>query len=221
MTGPIQPIDSIGEIARPTGAFFWSTRAQCGTLPIDFVAVADRSARPFTGSQRAPRTAGNGNSYACEPGVEEHLQSVRQGGTGTNSEDDHQPSRLPDKYESGNHNVPGLFGLEAALGWLEKPDGRGDLPARAPELTEPPDRDAVATSSDYGFTDRTGDERVGVVSVTIDGIEPHELATVLDSSFGIETRAACTARRARIRCLGTFAAAARLRMSAGAIYDRG
>src|SRR5207237_3615580 len=60
---------------------------------------------------------GTGVLY-LRPGVEKKLSSVRQGGTGTRSEDDVQPESLPDKYESGNHNAPGLVGLEAAVSWL-------------------------------------------------------------------------------------------------------
>ena len=52
-------------------------------------------------------------------GIEQHVASLRQAGTGSVSEDDRQPERLPDKYESGNHKGPGLFGLEAALEWLD------------------------------------------------------------------------------------------------------
>src|SRR6185436_6031915 len=61
---------------------------------------------------------GTGLLY-IRPGVETRLSSLRQGGTGTQSEEDRQPSSLPEKYEAGNHNAPGLVGLEAALGYLQ------------------------------------------------------------------------------------------------------
>ena len=53
------------------------------------------------------------------PGLEAELTAVRQGGTGSRSDEDRQPDFLPDKFEAGNHNVPGLVGLAAALAWLE------------------------------------------------------------------------------------------------------
>ena len=122
------------------------------------------------------------------PGVEKHLHSVRQGGTGTNSDDDHQPDRLPDKYEAGNHNVPGLYGLEAALAWLEERTvaevcrNERELMARL--------LDGLAGLPRLRIHGpKSIDERVGVMSVTIEGMEPQELAAILDDSFGIETRA--------------------------------
>ena len=60
--------------------------------------------------------------FYLKPGIEEAVESLRQGGTGSQSEDDHQPTSLPDKYESGNHNAPGLIGLEAGLAWLAEQD---------------------------------------------------------------------------------------------------
>jgi cysteine desulfurase / selenocysteine lyase len=62
---------------------------------------------------------------------------------------------------------------------------------------------------------RTHDERVGVVSVTVEGIEPQELAAVLDNSFGIETRAGLHCAPGVHRSIGTFAAGGTLRLSVG------
>jgi selenocysteine lyase/cysteine desulfurase len=59
-------------------------------------------------------------------------------------------------------------------------------------------------------------ERVGVVSLTIEGMDPQELAAVLDDSFGIETRAGLHCAPAAHRCLGTFAGGGTLRLSPGA-----
>jgi selenocysteine lyase/cysteine desulfurase len=59
-------------------------------------------------------------------------------------------------------------------------------------------------------------ERVGVVSLTIEGMDPQELAAVLDDSFGIETRAGLHCAPGAHRCLGTFAGGGTLRLSPGA-----
>ena len=120
VTGTIQPIDDVGTIARSAGAFFLVDagavrpaicRSTSPNSPIDLLACA--------GHKGLLGPLGTGLLYV-RPGIEEHLDSVRQGGTGTNSEDDHQPDQLPTKYEAGNHNVPGLCGLEAGLAWLEE-----------------------------------------------------------------------------------------------------
>src|SRR5262249_13695751 len=130
---------------------------------------------------------GTGFLYV-RPGVETRLSSFRQGGTGTQSEEDVQPESLPDKYESGNHNAPGLVGLEAALTWLLE-RRVASVHDRSQELIrqlltglkEIPGLRLLGPPSEHG--------RVGVVSVTVEGQEPQELAAILDETFGIETRA--------------------------------
>jgi cysteine desulfurase/selenocysteine lyase len=213
VTGTIQPIDRVGEIAREAHALFLVDGAQsAGHLPIDVSrSPIDILAAPGHKGLLGP--LGTGILYVA-PGVEEQLQSVRQGGTGSNSEDDLQPARLPDKYECGNHNVPGLFGLEAALSWIEERTV-DELCRHERALTR---QLVAAVASIKGlqvFGPQSPEDRVGVVSITLDGIEPQELATILDGSFGIETRAGLHCAPGMHRCLGTFAGGGTLRFSVG------
>jgi selenocysteine lyase/cysteine desulfurase len=60
------------------------------------------------------------------------------------------------------------------------------------------------------------EDRVAVVSLSVAGMDPQELAAVLDDSFGIETRAGLHCAPGAHRCLGTFAAGGTLRLSPGA-----
>ncbi len=213
VTGAIQPIDDMGEMARTHGAFFLVDAAQsAGHVPIDVSrSPVDLLAAPGHKGLLGP--LGTGILYVG-PGVEEHLDSVRQGGTGSHSEDDRQPEGLPDKYESGNHNVPGLFGLEAALAWIEE-RGVQEIGRHERELTEQLVARLAPIKGLRIYGPRSPEERVGVVSVTLDGFEPQELATVLDSSFGIETRAGLHCAPGADRSLGTFAGGGTLRMSVG------
>jgi cysteine desulfurase/selenocysteine lyase len=213
VTGTIQPIDRVGEIARSAGAFFLVDAAQtAGRLPID-VARSPIDLLACAGHKGLLGPLGTGILYV-RPGIEEHLQSVRQGGTGTNSEDDRQPNRVPDKYEAGNHNVSGLFGLEAALAWLEERTVadvcRHELQLTSRLLDGLADLPRVRI---YG--PKSIEDRVGVVSVTIEGMDPQELAAVLDDSFGIETRPGLHCAPGVHRCLGTFATGGTLRLSPG------
>lgn len=214
VTGAIQPIDQFGEIARLAGVLFLVDAAQtAGHVPID-VSRSPIDLLACAGHKGLLGPLGTGILYV-RPGVEEHLQSVRQGGTGTNSEDDRQPDRLPDKYEAGNHNVPGLFGLEAALGWLEQRTvadvsrHEGQLTARLLDGLA-----KVARLRVHG--PKAVEGRVAVVSVSLEGMDPQELAAVLDDSFGIETRAGLHCAPGAHRCLGTFSAGGTLRLSPGA-----
>lgn len=120
-TGTLQPVIEVGQMARSAGALFLVDAAQtAGHLPINLKKLPiDLLACPGHKGLLGP--LGTGVLY-LRPGVEERLNSVRQGGTGTKGENDTQPDTLPDKYESGNHNAPGLIGLEAAVAWLMRRD---------------------------------------------------------------------------------------------------
>jgi selenocysteine lyase/cysteine desulfurase len=129
-----------------------------------------------------------GTGVLClSPGMAEELQPVRQGGTGTESESADQPATLPSRYESGNHNVPGLMGLDAGAGYLLE---RGIESVRSHEmqligrLREGLRKIAGLTLC--GVDDP--DHSVGVVSLTSDLYDPQSLAVLLSQEFGIETR---------------------------------
>jgi cysteine desulfurase/selenocysteine lyase len=214
VTGAIQPIDDVGEIARSAGALFLVDSAQtAGHLPID-VSRSPVDLFACAGHKGLLGPLGTGILYV-RPGVEEHLQSVRQGGTGTDSENDHQPDRVPDKYEAGNHNVPGLFGLEAALDWLEKRSVT-EVGRRERQLTTRLLNGLGGLPRLRIYGPRSIESRVGVVSVTVEGMDPHELAAVLDETFGIETRAGLHCAPGAHRCLGTLEAGGTLRLSPSA-----
>ncbi|HUE17443.1 MAG TPA: aminotransferase class V-fold PLP-dependent enzyme [Planctomycetaceae bacterium] len=215
VTGTIQPIDRVGEIARSAGALFLVDAAQtAGHLPLD-VSRSPIDLLACAGHKGLLGPLGTGILYV-RPGVEESLESVRQGGTGTNSEDDHQPVRLPDKYEAGNHNVPGLFGLEAALAWLEERTVV-EVCRHERQLTAQLLDGVAGLPRLRVYGPKSLAERVGVVSLTIEGMDPQELAAVLDDSFGIETRAGLHCAPGAHRCLGTFAGGGTLRLSPGAL----
>ncbi len=213
VTGTIQPIERVGEMARAAGAFFLVDAAQtAGHLPIDISqSPIDLLAAPGPKGLLGP--LGTGILYVA-PHVEAQLASSRQGGTGSNSEDDLQPERLPDKYESGNHNVPGLFGLEAALAWIEERT-IVELRRHERELTQQLWEALAPIDGLRLYGPQSPDDRVGVVSVTLDGFDSHELATILDTSFGIETRAGLHCAPGMHRALGTFDSGGTLRLSVG------
>ena len=130
---------------------------------------------------------GTGVLY-IRPGVERELQPLRCGGTGTRSEEDRQPDQLPDKYEPGNHNLPGLAGLAAATDFLRTETIEAihahhtQLTARLLEgLRDVP---GITIHGPQSTTNRTS-----VVSITVEGYDPQELAAMLDASQRIQCRA--------------------------------
>ncbi len=214
VTGALQPIEAIGQIARQHELLLLVDAAQSvGHVPVDVRAMqADLLAAPGHKALMGP--LGNGFLYVG-PRAQQHLVPVRQGGTGTQSESDVQPDSLPDRYESGNHNVPAIVGLGAGLEFVRQ---RGIEALRQHEqaLTDRL-RDglqSIAGLRVYGPTDRN--DRVGVVGITVDGWPPQELATVLDTAYRVQVRAGFQCAPLLHRALGTAQQGGTLRLSLGA-----
>jgi len=112
VSGTIQPIDRISAIAREAGALFLLDAAQsAGSIPIDVVSSAiDLLAVPGHKGLYGPQ--GTGLLYAA-PRVA--LIPLLAGGTGTNSTSEDQPESLPEGFEAGTHNLPGIAGLKAGM----------------------------------------------------------------------------------------------------------
>ncbi len=213
VTGAIQPIADIGEIARQAGATFVVDAAQsAGQLPIN-LAQLPVDVLCCAGHKGLLGPLGTGLLYV-RPGVEQRLRSLRQGGTGTHSEDDRQPESLPDKYESGNHNAPGLVGLAAGLDYLAE-RGIASIRAHEQELTARllEGLAAIPGLTQYGPTDPQ--DRVAVVSITLEGFDPQDLSVILDESFGIQTRAGLHCAPRIHESLGTKARGGTVRLSPG------
>ena len=187
VTGAIQPVSDVGQIARQNGIVFLIDAAQSlGHLPIDLRRIpCDLLAS--SGHKGLLGPLGTGILYLA-PGAEQHVDSFRLGGTGTHSEDDLQPASLPDKYESGNLNVPGIAGLSAALQTIQQ-QGIDSLREHERSLASRllDGLSDVAGVTVHGPAD--ADQRVGVVSISISGYQPQEVAAILDVSCGIQVRA--------------------------------
>ncbi|MEW4529864.1 MAG: aminotransferase class V-fold PLP-dependent enzyme [Maioricimonas sp. JB045] len=212
VTGAIQPVEDVARIVADSGALFLLDAAQtAGHLLID-VSELEVDLLACPGHKGLLGPLGTGLLYV-RPGVERRLWPTRQGGTGSRSEDDRQPETLPDRYESGNHNAPGLVGLEQSLAWLEAQEP-GRLRAHEVELTERllSGLSVIENVRTYG---PPAGERVGVVSFNLEGMEPQVVTGLLDESFGIETRAGLHCAPQMHVALGTAAAGGTVRMSVG------
>src|SRR5690606_24394224 len=110
-------IRQIGAIAAEHGVPFIVDAAQsAGHLPIDVQADGiDLLAAPGHKALFGP--LGTGFLY-IRPGIEKRLRTIREGGTGSVSEQPTQPDFMPDKYEPGSHNAIGIIGLSEGVKWV-------------------------------------------------------------------------------------------------------
>ena len=212
VTGIIQPVEQIAAGCRERGVAVLVDAAQtAGCLPIDVEQLGcDFLAMPGHKGLLGP--LGTGVLW-IRPGREERLDAVRQGGTGTRSEQSTQPTTLPDKYESGNLNVPGIYGLGAGVEWvLER--GVESIARHDAQLVER----LIAGLSTLPAVEIIGPlsaPRVGLVSFRIPGLDPGEAAVILEESFGIECRAGLHCAATVHADLGTLDHGGTLRFSVG------
>jgi cysteine desulfurase family protein len=211
VTGSIQPIAEVGAIARERDALLLVDAAQTlGHVPIDVGAFeVDLLAAPGHKGLLGP--LGVGVLY-IRPGVERELAPLRYGGTGTHSEDDRQPESLPDKYEPGNHNLPGLAGLAAALDYLQAHTVEA-IEKHHAALADRLLKKCQKPFSVYG--NLRSERRTSVFSLNIDGYDPQELAALLDASHGVQCRAGLHCAPRMHAALGTTQRGGALRLSPG------
>lgn len=218
VTGTLQPVAEIGRLCREAGVPFLVDAAQTlGHLPVS-VAEIGCDLLAFPGHKGLLGPTGTGGLYLA-PGMEQRVDPIRQGGTGSASESPAQPATMPDRYESGSSNAMGIAGLDAALAWIEE---RGVASIRAHE-------EALMTQMMEGLDDLPGlrllgpteiAERCGVFSVTCDAFEAAELAALLESRFGILARAGLHCAPYAHETFGTFAGGGATRLSLGPFLVR-
>ena len=118
VNGVVQDIASIaGRIKKihPDVAVLIDASQSAGLIPIDVQAIkCDFVA--FTGHKALYGPQGIGGLVI---NTAKHLQPFIMGGTGSKSESQFQPQFLPDKFESGTLNLPGIAGLKAGIDYVK------------------------------------------------------------------------------------------------------
>ncbi|MFC1462413.1 aminotransferase class V-fold PLP-dependent enzyme [Verrucomicrobiota bacterium] len=200
VTGAIQPIEESCTIARECGIPLLVDAAQsAGCLPMDLRRIPiDLLA--FSGHKGLMGPQGVGGLYVRE-GLE--ITPLKQGGTGSASQKETQPEIMPDRYESGTPNTPGLAGLSAALGFLISQtvkNVRRNLCGVGTQLLE-------GLLAIDGVTVHGPDEmekNVGIFSFRLAGHDPGEVARILETRYGIMTRVGLQCAPSAHRSIGTF-----------------
>jgi selenocysteine lyase/cysteine desulfurase len=213
VTGAVQPVAAIGRIVREHGALFLVDSAQSlGHVPLD-VSTFDVDLVAAPGHKGLLGPLGTGVLY-MRSGVEQELEPLCYGCTGSRSDEDRQPEDLPDKFEPGNHNLPGLAGLVASSEFLAKKS----VDALHKHHTALTVRLLERLQSIEGVTvhgPQSTANRTSVVSITIEGYEPQELAAVLEATHRIQCRAGLHCAPRMHAALGTTAGGGTLRISPG------
>lgn len=200
VTGTIMPVAEVGKIAHQAGALFLVDAAQtAGILPID-VEKQNIDILAFTGHKGLMGPQGTGGLY-IRPGVE--IRPLIEGGTGSLSELVHQPDFLPDRFESGTPNTPGIAGLGAGVKFLLE-TGVENIRKHEQELTDLliSGLKEIKGITIYGPGD--GRKQTAVVSINLDGIDCGELSFLLDKKYGIISRSGLHCAPMAHKTIGTL-----------------
>ncbi len=187
VTGAIQPISEIAKSVSQSDALMLVDAAQSvGHLDLQMDEMAiDLLATSGHKGLLGPLGTG---VLAIGPRAVPRLVSSRQGGTGTRSEDDRHPDELPERLEAGNLNVPGIAGLAAGVEFLNE-RGFDGIRAHEIELTRLLIDGLASIDGVNVFGPDSVEDRVGVVSISVAGMDPQEVAAALDSGFHVQVRA--------------------------------
>ena len=128
--GTLLPIDKVGDFCKQRGLLFIVDSAQsAGVFPINMQQL-HIDALAFTGHKGLLGPQGIGGFVLREHMVK-RLAPFIVGGTGSLSHTESTPRFMPDKFEAGTLNLPGIMGLAAGVRWLNQ---RGMASLRAHEL---------------------------------------------------------------------------------------
>jgi cysteine desulfurase family protein len=200
VTGTIMPVREIGAIAEEHNLLFMVDSAQtAGVLPLD-VAECHIDLLAFTGHKCLLGPQGTGGLYVG-PGVE--IEPLKEGGTGSLSEELNQPAFMPDHLEAGTPNTPGIAGLGAGVGFILS-TGRENIRNHEKRLTEALIQGLREIDGVHIYGPLDVERRTAIVSFNIEGMDCGEVSMRLDHEYGIITRSGLHCAPLAHRTLGTL-----------------
>lgn len=200
VSGALLPLESVAGICKARGVPLLIDAAQtAGHTPLSLTGYG-ACALAVPGHKGLLGPSGIG-ALLLSPSLASRIEPLVTGGTGSASDSEMQPAFMPDRFESGTLNLPGLFGLAAALEFIEE---------RGVQTFYEEER-ALTDRFLNGIQDMpglrvlpAGGERVGVVSCCFLERDNAEAAYMLETQFGIMTRCGLHCAPAAHRALGSF-----------------
>ena len=200
--GTIQPLESIGSICKAHNLQFIVDAAQtAGVIPID-VKAYHIDALCFTGHKGLLGPQGIGGIILNKE-MAQTLTPLIAGGTGSFSHLETMPPHMPDAFESGTLNLPGIIGLNECLAYIGS-QGMENIHNHELVLTQfflegLQSIDGINIIGKQNIQDRTA-----VVSITIDSMDPASIAYELESTYHIMTRVGLHCAPRAHQTLGTY-----------------
>ena len=202
VTGTVMPLAEIGRLTRENNIILIADAAQtAGLLPID-VDKMNIDILAFTGHKSLFGPQGTGGLY-IRKGLEDEVEPIMTGGTGSKSEFEEQPDFMPDKFESGTPNTIGIAGLGAGVEFISV-TGLDSIRSKEEMLTCRfiEGLKNIKGLKIYGSTGKA--QRTSVVSFNIKGMKSSDVSFELDEKYGIMSRPGLHCAPSAHRTIGTF-----------------
>ena len=208
VVGTIMPLKDIGKIARKHNLRFFVDSAQLAGFSDISVKECNIDALAITGHKSLLGPQGIG-ALILDEKIGKGISPLIYGGTGSISDQFEMPDLLPERFEAGTINLPGVAGLASSIAWLRSNhrkvvdhelklcrqfmEGAEKLPVRIIGLGP-----NEMTDREYNI------RRTPVVSLDTGEVDPAILAYYLESEGGIATRVGLHCSPLTHKALGTF-----------------
>ena len=200
--GTIQPLESIGSICKAHNLQFIVDAAQtAGVISID-VKACHIDALCFTGHKGLLGPQGIGGIILTKE-MTQTLTPLIAGGTGSFSHLETMPTHMPDAFEAGTLNLPGIIGLNESLSYIES-QGMENIHNHELALTQAFLEGLQSIDGINIVGKQNIQDRIAVVSITIDGMDPANIAYELESTYHIMTRVGLHCAPRAHQTLGTY-----------------
>ena len=200
--GTIQDVKTIGQICKKHNVPFVLDGAQsAGHIPIDFKELS-LSALCVPAHKGLLGPSGIG-ALLLTPQFTKRLTPLIAGGTGSASDSEYLPHYMPDRFESGTPNVPGIYGWEASMRYINE-QGLSAIHAHEMALTKL-FLEGVSKIEGVRLCGVPGlEDRVAVISLDFINHDNGDISYKLESEFNILTRCGLHCSPFAHRSLGTF-----------------
>jgi cysteine desulfurase family protein len=185
VTGTIMPVEEIGEFANKHGIIFMVDGSQgLGSIKFD-IAECGAALLASSGHKSLLGPQGTGFLYVSH---EIDLKPVREGGTGTRSSELEQPKDMPEGFEAGTLNVPGITGLRAGIKYIEN-EGIDNIRKKETELISCLQEELKNTEGIITYGPEQAEKRTAIYSFNINNMDCEDAAAALNDRYGIAVRA--------------------------------
>ena len=197
--GVIHPLEALSHMAKKNKLLFIVDGAQA--LPYFPITLELADAILFTGHKGFLGPQGVGG-MAITPYLAENIDPLISGGTGTMSDSEEIPPYMPDRFEAGTQNLPGLIGFSHALSFTL--EHREELKKNELEKTSRLIEGLKRLGKIRIVGPASMQNRGAVVSVDVKEGDNAIVADILSREYGVETRVGLHCAPNAHKTLGTF-----------------